>query len=70
MARADADLTPLESAAMHSSTEAADVLVEHGLHRPTLWLAAASGLLQRAQACDDGSRGAAAIRELIGAPRQ
>ena len=30
---------------MHSSVEAADVLVGHGLHRPTLWLAAASGLL-------------------------
>lgn len=44
-ARADAGITPLESAAMHSSTEAADVLVRHGLHRPTLWLAAASGLL-------------------------
>ncbi len=44
-ARADANITPLESAAMHSSTEAADVLVPHGLHRPTLWLAAASGLL-------------------------
>ena len=44
-ARADAGVTPLESAAMHSSIEAADVLVEHGLHRRTLWLAAASGLL-------------------------
>ena len=44
-ARADAGITPLESAAMHSSTEAADVLVAHGLHRPTLWLAAAAGLL-------------------------
>lgn len=44
-ARADAGITPLESAAMHSSTEAADVLVAHGLHRPTLWLAAASGLM-------------------------
>ncbi len=30
---------------MHSSTEAADVLVEAGLHRPGLWLAAAAGLL-------------------------
>ena len=47
VARADADITPLESAAMHSSTEAADVLVGAGLHRPTLWLAAASGLLAR-----------------------
>ena len=36
-ARADAGITPLESAAMHSSTEAADVLVGHGLHRRTLW---------------------------------
>ena len=44
-ARADADITPLESAAMHGSTEAADVLVAHGLHRPSLWLAAASGQL-------------------------
>ena len=44
-ARADAGITPLESAAMHSSTEAADVLVARGLHRPTLWLAAAEGLL-------------------------
>lgn len=38
-------ITPLESAAMHGSTAAADVLVEHGLHRPTLWLAAATGQL-------------------------
>ncbi len=45
-ARADAGITPLESAAMHSSKEAADVLVGHGLHRPSLWLAAASGQLQ------------------------
>ena len=44
-ARVDAGITPLESAAMHSSTEVADVLVAHGLHRPTLWLAAAAGLL-------------------------
>ncbi len=42
-ARADAGITPLESAAFHSSTEAADVLVAHGLHRPSLWLAAATG---------------------------
>ncbi|MCY4102114.1 MAG: ankyrin repeat domain-containing protein [bacterium] len=48
-ARADAGLTPLESAAMHSSAEAADVLVRHGLHRQTLWLAAASGLLRWVQ---------------------
>jgi hypothetical protein len=44
-ARADADITPLESAAFHGSAEAADVLVEHGLHRPGLWLAAACGRL-------------------------
>lgn len=44
-ARADADITPLESAAMHGSTDSADVLVEHGLHRPSLWLAAATGLV-------------------------
>ena len=36
-------ITPLESATMHGSTASADVLVEHGLHRPTLWLAAATG---------------------------
>lgn len=46
-ARADANITPLESAAMHSSIEAADVLVAAGLHRPSLWLAAACGLLDR-----------------------
>ena len=45
-ARADAGITPLESAAMHSSKEAADVLVGHGLHRPSLWLAAATGQLE------------------------
>ncbi|MXX65567.1 MAG: ankyrin repeat domain-containing protein [Chloroflexi bacterium] len=45
-ARADAGITPLESAAMHSSKEAADVLVDHGLHRPSLWLAAAAGQLE------------------------
>lgn len=56
-ARADAGITPLESAAMHSSTEAADVLVAHGLHRPTLWLAAASGLgpMVRDWVGDDGT---------------
>ncbi len=48
-ARVDAGITPLESAAMHSSVEAADVLVKHGLHRQTLWLAAASGLLRWVQ---------------------
>ncbi len=45
-ARADANVTPLESAAMHSSKEAADVLIGWGLHRPSLWLAAATGQLQ------------------------
>ena len=30
---------------MHGSTASADVLIEHGLHRPTLWLAAATGQL-------------------------
>ena len=56
-ARADAGITPLESAAMHSSTEAADVLVGHGLHRRTLWLAAATGLLPmvRNWVASDGS---------------
>ena len=34
---------------MHSSAEAADVLVKRGLHRQTLWLAAASGLLRWVQ---------------------
>lgn len=49
-------ITPLESAAMHGSTAAADVLVEHGLHRPTLWLAAATGQLDRVTdwVSDDG----------------
>lgn len=54
-ARADADLTPLESAAMHGSTASADVLVAHGLHRPSLWLAAASGLLPEVQAWVDST---------------
>lgn len=44
-ARADADITPLESAAMHGSTDAADVLVHHGVHRNALWLTAAAGEL-------------------------
>jgi ankyrin repeat protein len=44
-ARSDADITPLESAAMHGSTNAADVLTGYGLHRPSLWLAAAAGRL-------------------------
>lgn len=56
-ARADAGITPLESAAMHSATEAADVLAAHGLHRPTLWLAAAAGLLRNVRdwVAPDGS---------------
>ncbi len=53
-ARADADITPLESAAMHGSSEAADILVTHGLHRPSLWLAAASGLLSQVAEWIDG----------------
>lgn len=48
-AQADAGITPLESAAMHGSTDAADVLAAHGLHRPSLWLAAAAGLLSEVQ---------------------
>ena len=44
-ARADSDITPLESAAMHGSTDSADTLVRHGLHRPSLWLAASAGRL-------------------------
>ena len=44
-ARADANITPLESAAMHGSRESADVLVAHGVHRGGLWLAAAAGQL-------------------------
>lgn len=48
-ARADAGITPLESAAMHSAGDAADVLVVAGLHRPGLWLAAAAGLLSTVQ---------------------
>jgi ankyrin repeat protein len=48
-ARADADITPLESAAMHSSTASADILSAHGLHRPSLWLAAATGRLDLVQ---------------------
>ena len=43
--QADAGITPLESAAMHSSSAAAAVLAAHGLHRPALWLAAAAGLI-------------------------
>ena len=44
-ARADANITPLESAAMHGSRESADVLVTRGVHRDGLWLAAAAGEL-------------------------
>ncbi len=44
-ARADAGITPLESAAMHGSVDAADVLADEGLHRPSVWLAAATGLM-------------------------
>lgn len=44
-ATADAGLTPLESAALHGATRAADVLVVVGLHRPSLWLAAGTGRL-------------------------
>lgn len=44
-ARADAGITPLESAAMHGSTDAADILIGYGLHRPGLWLAGAAGQL-------------------------
>ncbi len=55
-ARADADVTPLETAAMHGASDAADVLVRHGLHRPSLWLAAAAGELAMVQdwVADDG----------------
>ena len=49
-ARADAGNTPLESAAMHSSTRGPQTSsCQHGLHRQTLWLAAASGLLRWVQ---------------------
>lgn len=48
-ATADAGITPLESAALHGSTRAADVLIRQGLHRPSLWLAAASGQLATVQ---------------------
>ncbi len=48
-ATADAGITPLESAALHGSTRSADVLAGLGLHRPSLWLAAAAGQLHRVQ---------------------
>lgn len=47
---ADAGITPLESAVMHAATDAADLLVEYGLHRPSLWLAAGVGQLSQVQA--------------------
>ena len=47
--RADADITPLESAAMHGSTDSGDVLITHGLHRHSLWLAAATGQIDLVQ---------------------
>lgn len=55
-ARADGNITPLESAAMHGSTESADVLVTEGVHRNCLWLAAATGQLAlvRAWVAPDG----------------
>ena len=56
-ARADAGITPLESAAMHGSTDSADVLITHGLHRPCLWLAAAAGRLDLVQGWVDSSGG-------------
>jgi ankyrin repeat protein len=56
-ARADADITPLESAAMHGSTDSAGVLIEHGLHRPSLWLAAATGRLDLVQEWVSPDRG-------------
>lgn len=43
---AEEGVTPLESAAMHGSTRSADALTPHGLHRPSLWLAAAAGLTE------------------------
>lgn len=54
---ADAGITALESAAMHGSSDAADVLVQHGLHRRSLWLAAAAGRLDlvRDWVSEDGS---------------
>lgn len=48
-ATADAGITPLESAALHGSTRSADVLIWEGLHRPSLWLAAATGQLAAVQ---------------------
>jgi ankyrin repeat protein len=53
-ARADANITPLESAAMHGSSEAADVLVQAGVYRNSLWLAAASGQLSMVRGWVDG----------------
>ncbi len=46
-ATADARITPLESAALHGSSRAADILALHGLRRRSLWLAATAGQLPR-----------------------
>ncbi len=43
-------ITPLESAAMHGATKSADVLAVRGLHRPSLWLAAAAGMISQVRA--------------------
>ena len=48
-ATADAGITPLESAALHGSTRSADVLARQGLHRPSLWVAAATGQVAAVQ---------------------
>jgi ankyrin repeat protein len=56
-ARADADITPLESAAMHGSVEASDVLLASGLHRPGLWLAAAAGQVDELRSWIDAGGG-------------
>lgn len=56
-ARADADITPLESAAMHGSVEAGDVLAASGLHRPGLWLAAATGQVDELRSWIDADGG-------------
>lgn len=58
-ARADANITPLESAAMHGSVEAGDVLVASGLHRPGLWLAAATGQVDELRSWIDADGGLA-----------
>lgn len=55
--RADANITPAESAAMHGSTAALDLLRERdALHRPALWLASAAGDLPAVESYfDNGS---------------